>query len=86
MLPIKKLILLSLVGVTTGCSMFHGYPSVLKNRDKDYLQAQTAPAIKVPAGLASNTITAHYPVSDIKYPAGAEKVSLIPPGLNSTGK
>jgi hypothetical protein len=62
----------------------YGDQGVIRNRDTEYLKAQSIPPLKIPPGLSSSTMTAHYPVSDKPYPNGEVKVKLIPPGLNES--
>lgn len=82
MRQIKTLFLLLSVLVTTSCSYIYGDTGIIKNRDTDYLKAESAPPLKIPPGLSSSTIQAHYPVSDRDYPGSHNKISLIPPELN----
>jgi hypothetical protein len=46
------------------------------------IKAHTIPPLKIPPGLSSSPIQAHYPVSEKNYPEDAKKISLVPPELN----
>jgi uncharacterized lipoprotein len=70
----------------TGCSYLQGNHSVVQNRDKDYLKANSIPPLKIPPGFSSSTITAHYPVSDRNYLGSNTPVDLVPPELNTNSK
>lgn len=78
---IKIVAILSLFAVT-GCSHVYGDKGVIHNRDMEYLKAQSIPPMKIPPGLSSSTIQAHYPVSDKDYPGSNQPVDLVPPELN----
>lgn len=83
---LNKILLIMCIALLTGCSHFHSDQSVIQNRDTDYLKAQSVPPLRIPPGLSSSTITAHYPVSDREYPGSNIPVDLTPPELNTTGK
>ncbi len=78
---IQKTILLVLISFLASCSYVYGDKGIIKNRDTEYLKAYSIPPMKVPAGMASDTIQADYPVPYKSYPADTKKPSLIPPGL-----
>jgi outer membrane protein assembly factor BamC len=70
-----------LIANLASCSYFRGSQSVIQNRDTDYLKADSIPPLKIPPGLSSSTITAHYPVSDREYPGSKKPIDLTPPEL-----
>jgi uncharacterized lipoprotein len=82
---LKKISLIVIV-LLAGCSSFRGNQSIIQNRDTDYLKAKSVPPLKIPPGMNSSTITAHYPVSDRAYPQGTAPMDLTPPGLNTPDK
>ena len=82
----KKLIIVFLSFSITSCAHLYGDNGAIKNHDIDYLKAQNIAPLKIPPGLSSSTFDTHYPVPDRRYPASAERVTLIPPELNATGK
>lgn len=81
----KQFIIVFLSVITVSCSSVYEKQDIIINRDTDYLNAKSIPPLKIPPGLSSSTIKAHYPVSEKNYPEDAKKVNLIPPGLNTTG-
>lgn len=72
---------LPLLMMLTSCSWISDN-RYIANRDTDYLSAKSIPPLKIPPGMSSSTITAHYPVSEKYYLDHAKEVSLIPPELN----
>lgn len=77
---VKFACLLPIIALTS-CSYIYGDKGIIQNRDKDYLQAHSIPAIQIPPGLSSSTMQAHFPVSDKEYPEASKKVVITPPGL-----
>lgn len=85
MLRYIKLLCVLLLTVLTGCSYIYGGDnSFIQNRDTDYLKAKSIPPLRIPPGLSSSTIQAHYPVSDQYYPNSTQKINLTPPELDMT--
>jgi uncharacterized lipoprotein len=82
----KILLALSIVACLTSCSKFYGSQNIIQNRETDYLKAKSTPPLRIPPGLSSSTITAHYPVSDTEYTGSNIPVNLTPPELNTAGK
>ncbi len=82
----KILLALCIVASLTSCSKFYDNQNVIQNRETDYLKAKSTPPLRIPPGLSSSTISAHYPVSDTEYPGSNVQVNLTPPELNSAGK
>jgi len=78
---IKIIAVIFFILLNTGCAYINGGKKIVSNRDTDYLSATSVPPLKIPPGLSSDTIQAHYPVPDHDYPANTLKPSLIPPGL-----
>lgn len=83
---IKKFILIVSVLALASCAHLYGEKGAIKNRDTEYLKAQSIPPLKIPPGYSSSTFQTYYPVSEKSYRVEAEKVSVIPPGLNEGGK
>lgn len=81
----KILLLVCAALCLTSCTRFYNSQNVIQNRETDYLKAQTVPPLKIPPGLSSSTITAHYPVSDRDYPGSHVPLDLTPPELYTTG-
>lgn len=81
---IKLAIISGLALSTMSCSHLYGEHGVLKNRENDYLKAQNIAPLQIPPGYNSNSIQAHYPVSEKQYQT-SPRVDLTPPGL-SAGK
>lgn len=77
---IKKILILSLAIFVSSCSHLHS-DRYVANRDTAYLKAKNIQPLRIPPGLASDSISQEYPVSDRNYPDSAKQVSLIPPGL-----
>ena len=67
--------------LSTGCAHLYGEHGVLKNRETDYLKAQTIKPIKVPAGYDAANLQSNYPVPEKQYPATQARIDLTPPGL-----
>lgn len=65
----------------TGCSYVHSDKDIFYHREKDYLQATQAPPLVIPPGLASQSIEAHYPVSEKKYSKSNQPIDLTPPEI-----
>lgn len=84
---LKKMIFIAgIMTCITSCSKFYSSQNVIQNRETDYLKAKTVPPLRIPPGMSSSTISAHYPVSDNEYPSSTVPVNLTPPELNSAGK
>lgn len=86
---LKKSVVIFLLSLTLpGCSFFSGPNGIFKNRDTDYLQAKSVAPLRIPPGIATAKIQAHYPAPQMTYVGNARpdsnKVSLIPPELNTT--
>jgi hypothetical protein len=78
---VKWVGLISLLALTS-CTYIRN-SGVIQDRDTDYLKARSIPPLRIPPGLSSSTIEAHYPVSEASYPISTKPVDLTPPGLNS---
>lgn len=78
---IKIIFSFFLVWMLSSCAYIYGDTGFVKNRDTDYLSAKSIPPLKIPPGLSSDLIEAHYPVSERQYPANTKKPSIMPPGL-----
>ncbi|MCC2666715.1 MAG: bamC [Gammaproteobacteria bacterium] len=85
MRSLKLFFLMLSLFTLTACS-FHSNHNVIQNRDTDYLKAKSVPPLKIPPGISSSTITAHYPVSEREYPNSTVPVDLTPPELNTMGQ
>lgn len=72
--------LLSLIGCSSTATS--SISSVIQNRDKSYLTANSVAPLRVPPGISSATIQNQYPIADRSYPEASKKVSIMPPGLN----
>ena len=83
---IKLFLTTALLAQLMGCSHVYGDRGVIKDHERDYLKAQSIPAMRIPPGLSSANIQTIYPVSEKNYPANLASISLTPPGLNTTGK
>ena len=55
--------------------------SFVKNRDKEYLSAQSISPLKIPPGISSDAFQDKYPISDKNYSEKTKPISLVPPGL-----
>jgi uncharacterized lipoprotein len=53
----------------------------LQSSDKQYLNAKSAPPLRIPPGISSSAFENYYPVPDHQYPESAKVVSVVPPGL-----
>ncbi|MDR3477951.1 MAG: hypothetical protein P4M14_07960 [Gammaproteobacteria bacterium] len=69
-----------------GCSHLYGEQGIIKNRDSEYLNAQTIPPLNLPAGYSSTSLQENYPVPIKHYSESEKRVDLTPPELNTTGK
>lgn len=78
---VKLICITSFACALSSCSYF-GSDTLIQDRGTDYLKAKSIPPLRVPAGLSSSHIQAHYPVSDLDYPESAKKVDLTPPELS----
>ena len=79
---LKKIITTFFIVIfVSGCS-YLGEKSIIANRDTDYLKAKNIPPLKIPPGLSSSTIQAHYPVSEKEDNKNTIKPNLTPPELN----
>lgn len=76
---VKWVGLVSLCALTS-CSYIQN-SGLIQNRDTDFLKAKSVPPLRIPPGLSSSTMEAHYPVSDATHPAVTKPVDLTPPGL-----
>lgn len=81
---VKKLFLILPALALAGCSYIYGDQGFIRNRSTEYTKAQSLPPLKIPPGLSSSTIQAHYPVSDADYPNSKMPINLTPPELNTT--
>ncbi len=63
-----------------GCSMVPK-KALFQNREKDYLQAESIPPLRIPPGVSSEVMHSTYPVSDRQF-GGNKEVSLLPPGID----
>jgi uncharacterized lipoprotein len=89
MQKINQLFVVMLATLLAGCSYIYGDQGFIHNRSVEYTKAQSIPPLKIPPGLSSSSMEAHYPVSDADYPNSKTPVNLIPPELyayNTTGK
>lgn len=64
----------------TGCA-YITKTTGLQSSDKQYLNAKSAPPLRIPPGISSSAFENYYPVPDHQYPESAKVVSTIPPGL-----
>ena len=78
---IQKILLLVWMLCLTSCTYMYGDKGIIKNRDTEYLKAYSIPPMKVPPGLASDTIQTDYPVPYKSYPASTRQPNLVPPEL-----
>ncbi len=76
----KNIFLLASLLALTGCGYIYGENGIIKNRSLDYQKARSIPPLRIPPGLSSSTITAHYPTSEHNYNRNT-KVDLTPPEL-----
>ncbi|HSW94417.1 MAG TPA: hypothetical protein VLJ15_08730 [Gammaproteobacteria bacterium] len=77
----KKVLLIVLSLMMSGCTYIYGDKGVIQNRSTDYLKARSIPPLQIPPGLSSSTIHEAYPVSNTYYPTATQEISLVPPGL-----
>jgi uncharacterized lipoprotein len=80
--------LLALTSLATICSCAHVYGDrgVIKNRENDYLKAESIPPLKLPPGYAGTSLQENYPVPVKTYPAADKRADVLPPELNSLKK
>lgn len=76
----KLFLYLVLPTLLVGCGAF-SKQSVIQGRDKHYLTANSAPALRIPPGLASYGIHNQYVIPKRQYPDNQKTVSIVPPGL-----
>jgi uncharacterized lipoprotein len=81
---LKKLIILACAFSVMSCTHIYGDKGVIKNRDNDYLKAESIAPMQVPPGYNTSSMESNYPVSEKTYPANKTKVDLTPPGLNNS--
>lgn len=81
MFLVKQLLVLIIGIALCGCSVMPK-KTLFKNREKDYLQAQSIPPLRIPPGVSSVKMHNKYPISDHHF-GGNEEVSLLPPGIDS---
>lgn len=60
--------------------------TALYGRTNQYLTAKSISPLKIPPGLSSDTVHNYYPVSEKSYPESVKSVSVLPPGLYSSGE
>lgn len=72
--------LLSIISLSA-CSHVYGDKGVIKDRETDYLKAQSIPHLKIPPGLEAPAMQENYPVPDKSFPESEKKVSTTPPEL-----
>lgn len=77
---VKNSIILLCVTLT-GCSYVSSAANKFNAHDQDYLHAKSIPPLRIPPGIASSAFQNLYPIPDRSYPASAERVSEVPPGL-----
>lgn len=78
---LRNILLLILLLSLTGCGLIYGEKGIIRNRTNDYQRAQSITPLRIPPGLSSSTITAHYPVSERAY-TNNTPVDLTPPELH----
>jgi uncharacterized lipoprotein len=84
MLHFIRVFLIAALGFSLiSCSHLYGENGIIKNRDTDYLKAESIPPLQIPAGYNSSSIQSNYPVSEKAYPAPQTRVDLLPPELNN---
>jgi uncharacterized lipoprotein len=69
-----------------GCSHLYGEQGIIKNRDSEYLKAQTIPPLKMPDGYSATSLQENYSVPIKHYSESEKSVDLTPPELNTSGK
>ena len=55
---------------------------MVAHRDTEYLEASSAPPIRIPADMVPVPMEERYPTPAQSSPASIHALSLIPPGLN----
>lgn len=78
---IKKISLIIVTLIISGCSYIYGDNSVIVNRDTDYLKARSIAPLKIPPGYSSSTMQSKYPIPDRQYPPTSYRPDLAPPNL-----
>lgn len=69
-----------IVGIVTslaGCSSFSS--NRLQPQQNEYLKAQSAPVLRLPAGMKNSNLSEEYVVPNTDTPAPTKPVSLVPP-------
>jgi uncharacterized lipoprotein len=78
-------IFIGLLPITlVGCAYFSHSP-IIQGRDKHYLSARSIRPARVLPGMKTDSFRNDYPIPDRNYPESAQVVSILPPGLKSTG-
>lgn len=77
MSSVTRLCVLLVSIMLVGCTATNS--SYIQNRQKAYLYARSIPPLRIPPGIANNSIHNYYPVSERMYPQTTP--SLLPPGL-----
>lgn len=83
---IKQVILISTLTTVVGCSSLYGDQGIIRNRDTEYLKAQTIAPINIPEGYSGSSLQENYPVPIKHYTEEQKRISLIPPELNTPGQ
>ena len=66
-----------------GCSHIYGEKGWIKNNSgKQYLNAQAAQPLEVPADLDKSAMQEYYPIPSVKTTQNLQPVSIEPPGSN----
>lgn len=80
---VKLISLAAILLSLTACSYVYGDHGVIKNRDTEYLKAQTIRPLNLPPGYSAISLQENYPVPVRNYPDQAKRVNLTPPELNN---
>lgn len=79
---IQFIFTLAIFTTLVSCEHIYGDNGMIKNRDSDYLKAQSIPPLKLPPGTTSN-IHPNYPIPAKQYPGSDMQFSATPPELNN---
>lgn len=80
---LRYLFVLASLLVVCSCSHVYGENGVIKDRETDYLKAESIPPLKLPPGYAGHSLEEHYPVPMKNYPSADKRIDVAPPELNN---
>jgi outer membrane protein assembly factor BamC len=78
---LRKIVIFTCIITLSSCAHVYGDKGIIKDRETDYLKAESIPPMKIPPNFSSSSIHENYPVSSQTYPGRQKNVNLTPPEL-----